>query len=177
MTKELINHYEYELAEAPCAPGSGRYSVRIILSDDISPVFPYLNSVLEDTYFDRENKILIGRDKQRQYAFRETDIRVAGINEASQASEAARKAVALVNLVWQERATITPNLAERKLPTAMDIYKHLPKTNCGQCGYATCLVFASELRTANCMLEQCPPLLLQENVQSLESIRELFSSG
>jgi len=175
MFEELINHYEYELAEAPCAPGSGRYSVRIILSDDISPVFPYLNSVLEETYYDRENKVLIGRDKQRQYAFREKDIRVAGINEASQAPEAVRKAVTTVNRIWQERATITPNFAERKLPTAMDIYKHLPKTNCRQCSYATCLVFASELRIGKCMLEQCPPLFQPEYTDRIEAIRRLFA--
>jgi len=175
MTKELITHYEYEIAEAPCAPGSGRYGLRISLSEDISPVFPYLNTVLEETYYDHENKVLIGRDEQRQYAFRDMDIRVAGVNETTQAPEIARQAVALVNRVWQERMTIKPSFTERKLPTAIDIYRYLPKTNCRQCGYATCLVFASELRIGKCMLEQCPPLFLQENIQRLESIRRLFS--
>ena len=176
MTKELVSHYEYELAEPPCAPGSGRYGVRIILSEDISPVFPYLNTVLEETYYDRENQILIGREERQQYAFRDTEIRVAGVNEAAQAPEAVRKAVALVNRVWQERTTIKPSFTERKLPTAIDIYRYLPKTNCRQCGYATCLVFASELRIAKCMLEQCPPLFLQENTERLSAIRKLFST-
>jgi ArsR family metal-binding transcriptional regulator len=175
MTKELITRYEYEIAEAPCAPGSGRYGVRIILSEDISPVFPYLNTVLEETYYDHENKVLIGREERRQYAFRTTEIRVAGVNEAAQAPEAVRKAVELVNRIWQERATIKPSFAERKLPTAIDIYRHLPKTNCRQCGYPTCLVFASELRTGKCMLEQCLQLFLQENTARLLAIRKLFA--
>ncbi len=29
--------------------------------------------------------------------------------------------------------------------TALDIYKHLPKTNCGDCGVPTCLAFAMKL--------------------------------
>jgi ArsR family metal-binding transcriptional regulator len=174
MTDDLITHYEYEIAEAPCAPGSGRYGLRISLSEDISAVFPYLNTVLEDTYYDHENKVLIGRDEQRQYAFRDMDIRVAGVNETTQVPEVARNAVALVNQIWQERTTIKPSFTERKLPTAIDIYRHLPKTNCRQCGYATCLVFASELRTGKCMLEQCPPLFLQENTARLLAIQKLF---
>ena len=28
---------------------------------------------------------------------------------------------------------------------ALDIYKHLPKTNCKKCGYPTCLAFAMKL--------------------------------
>ena len=27
--------------------------------------------------------------------------------------------------------------------TGLDIYKHLPKTNCKECGQPTCIVFAS----------------------------------
>lgn len=174
MAEEIITCYEYELAEPPCAPGSGRYGVRIILSEDISPVFPYLNTVLEDTYYDHENKVLIGREERRQYAFRTMEIRVAGVNEAAQAPEAVRKAVELVNRVWQERATIKPSFTERKLPTAIDIYRHLPKTNCQQCGYPTCLVFASELRTGKCMLEQCPLLFQPENHARQQAIQRLF---
>ena len=176
MNIDLINHYEYEIAEAPCAPGSGLYGLRITLSEDINPVFPYLNTILEETYYDRKNKVLIGRDKQRQYAFRDTDIRVAGLNEVAEAPEIARRTVALVNRAWQERTTIKPSFTERKLPTAIDIYRHLPKTNCRQCGYATCLVFASELRIAKCMLEQCPPLFLPENTVHLHAIQKLFSA-
>lgn len=177
MTEELVTHYKYELAEPPCAPGSGRYGVRIILSEDISPVFPYLNTVLEDTYYDHENKVLIGREERRQYAFRTMEIRVAGVNEAAQAPEAVRNAVKLVNRVWQERATIKPSFTERKLPTAIDIYRHLPKTNCRQCGYSTCLVFASELRTGKCMLEQCPPLFQPKYAGQREAIQRLFTIG
>lgn len=176
MTEALITNYEYEIAEAPCAPGSGLYGLRISLSEDISPVFPYLNTILEETYYDHENKVLVGRDKQRQYAFRDSDIRVAGLNEVTEAPEIARKTVALVNRVWQERTTIKPSYSERKLPTAIDIYRCLPKTNCRKCGYATCLVFSSELRKGKCMLEQCPPLFLPENIESLHAIRQLFSA-
>lgn len=40
--------------------------------------------------------------------------------------------------------------------TAMDIYKHLPKTNCGDCGIPTCLAFAMKLAQKQASLDDCP---------------------
>jgi ArsR family metal-binding transcriptional regulator len=177
MAEELIKDYKFELAEPGCAPGSGRYGVRVTFSEDISPVFPYLNALLNDSYYDRENKVLIGNQKRHRYAFRASEIMVAGINETAQAPDAVREVVLLVNRVWKDRENIKPSFVERKVPTVIDIYRYLPKTNCRQCGYTTCLVFASELRTANCMLEQCPPLALPENSAHFEAIKKLFSAG
>ncbi|WP_343241377.1 acetyl-CoA decarbonylase/synthase complex subunit gamma [Methanoculleus sp. UBA389] len=41
---------------------------------------------------------------------------------------------------------------------ALDIYKHLPKTNCKKCGYPTCLAFAMKLATGKAEIEACPDL-------------------
>jgi len=40
--------------------------------------------------------------------------------------------------------------------TGLEIYKHLPKTNCGDCGVATCLAFAMKLAQKQASLDQCP---------------------
>jgi acetyl-CoA decarbonylase/synthase, CODH/ACS complex subunit gamma len=40
--------------------------------------------------------------------------------------------------------------------TGMDIFKLLPKTNCGECGVATCMAFAMKLAQKNAELAQCP---------------------
>jgi len=42
------------------------------------------------------------------------------------------------------------------VPTAIEIFKHLPKTNCGKCGLATCLAFAMQLANGKAKLESCP---------------------
>jgi len=48
----LITNYQFELVEDHHHPGSGKYSVRIMLPGDISEAFPYLNTVLDDTKYD-----------------------------------------------------------------------------------------------------------------------------
>ncbi|MBU4251895.1 MAG: acetyl-CoA decarbonylase/synthase complex subunit gamma [Candidatus Omnitrophica bacterium] len=40
--------------------------------------------------------------------------------------------------------------------SGLDIYKLLPKTNCRQCGFATCLAFAMQLAKKTVAIEKCP---------------------
>jgi len=40
--------------------------------------------------------------------------------------------------------------------TALDIFKQLPKTNCKDCGFPTCLAFAMQLAGKKVELEKCP---------------------
>lgn len=40
--------------------------------------------------------------------------------------------------------------------TALDIYKILPKTNCGECAFPTCLAFAMQLATKKVAIDACP---------------------
>lgn len=42
--------------------------------------------------------------------------------------------------------------------TGLEIYKHLPKTNCKDCGFPTCLAFAMKVATKQVSLEKCPHL-------------------
>ncbi|UMZ75349.1 acetyl-CoA decarbonylase/synthase complex subunit gamma [Natranaerofaba carboxydovora] len=40
--------------------------------------------------------------------------------------------------------------------TGLEIYKHLPKKNCGECGPPTCLAFAMNLAAGKAQLDSCP---------------------
>ena len=40
--------------------------------------------------------------------------------------------------------------------TGLEIYKHLPKTNCKDCGLPTCLAFAMKMATKQMSLDKCP---------------------
>jgi acetyl-CoA decarbonylase/synthase complex subunit gamma len=40
--------------------------------------------------------------------------------------------------------------------TGLEIYKHLPKTNCKDCGFPTCLAFAMKMAAKQVALDKCP---------------------
>jgi acetyl-CoA decarbonylase/synthase complex subunit gamma len=52
--------------------------------------------------------------------------------------------------------------------TGLDIYKLLPKTNCKDCGFATCLAFAMALAQKKISLDKCPHVSAQAK-EALES--------
>lgn len=52
--------------------------------------------------------------------------------------------------------------------TGMDIYKQLPKTNCGDCNFPTCMAFAMQLANKQVSLDQCPHVT-EEAEQALAS--------
>lgn len=49
--------------------------------------------------------------------------------------------------------------------TGLDIYKKLPKTNCGDCGLPTCLAFAMKLAGGQAKLAACPHVSEQAKVE------------
>jgi acetyl-CoA decarbonylase/synthase complex subunit gamma len=63
-----------------------------------------------------------------------------------------------------------------KILRPLDVYKHLPGTNCGRCGEASCMAFASKLIERKVTPQQCIPLYEEpkygEKLQKLlETIR------
>jgi len=46
----------------------------------------------------------------------------------------------------------------QKLNTPLDVYKLLPKSNCGHCGAATCMAFSAAVMKQEKTLSQCPHL-------------------
>ncbi len=52
--------------------------------------------------------------------------------------------------------------------TGLQIFKHLPKTNCKECGFPTCLAFAMALASGKASLDACP-YVSDEGKAALES--------
>lgn len=53
----------------------------------------------------------------------------------------------------------------------LDLYRHLPKTNCGECGEKTCMAFASQIIERTVKLTDCPDL----KGKNLEALIKLTS--
>jgi ArsR family metal-binding transcriptional regulator len=178
MMGKLITAYRFELVEDHHSPGSGRYGVLVTLPEDISAVLPYLNGMLDETWYDQENKVLIGSSNGCRYAFRPHEIQIGMIPDASAASRSAGEAVELVNRVWLERDRMVPSSRERKLPTIYALFRLLPRSHCQkQCGRPSCLAFAADLRTGAVSLEQCPLLSTSEYADNRKQIVALFSAS
>ena len=57
-----------------------------------------------------------------------------------------------------------------KILRPLDVYKHLPGTNCGKCGEINCMAFAAKLIERQVSIEQCPPLFEPQYKAKLEAL-------
>jgi len=58
--------------------------------------------------------------------------------------------------------------------TWLNLYKYLPRTNCGACGYATCMAFTMNVLQGNAKLSQCTPLRDQKYSTNVEEIKKIL---
>ena len=61
-------------------------------------------------------------------------------------------------------------------PTGLEIYKLLPKTNCKECGFPTCLAFAMKLAQKGTELDNCPYVSDEAKAALRLSVRALRAS-
>jgi ArsR family metal-binding transcriptional regulator len=174
---KLIEEYNIKIVEPGCAPGSGRYGLQIDLIEDISAVLPYLNAQINDGSYDHNNHILIWREQHQAYAFHPKEIRIARIEDPLKAGQIAAELIGKINQVWQDKSNITPCFTERKVPTAIDLFKLLPRTNCKQCGFVTCLAYAEALRSGQVRIEDCRPLSGPKCEGNKVKLRSILPSG
>jgi ArsR family metal-binding transcriptional regulator len=154
----LITDYEFSLTAPGCHPGSTSRILHLVPKEDITDVLPYLNAELEDAQYEHEAAVLIWKGKEKKYAFRPKEITVSPLQEHRQADSFCREAISLVNEIWQRRKEIEPDYSKVVLPNLMEIFKQLPRTNCGECGYPTCMAFAAAYREDPNLREKCPHL-------------------
>ncbi|MDG6249192.1 acetyl-CoA decarbonylase/synthase complex subunit gamma, partial [Methanocalculus sp.] len=57
----------------------------------------------------------------------------------------------------------------------IDVYKLLPKTNCGECGEANCMAFATKLVNGEYTIPDCPPLSTEQYESLLHDLGKLLA--
>lgn len=64
--------------------------------------------------------------------------------------------------------------------TPMQIYRHLPKTNCKKCGYSSCMAFAVKMANFKASIDECPVLseskYLRQKMRLKELVKELMAA-
>ncbi len=173
-TAPLIQCYRLELSEPPCIPGAHIRDAKAILEDSIAPVLPYLNAALRGADYHPDSGVVIWREGGRQHACRCRDIAVAPVAGKEEARRLIDGVVDIIDGIWQRRGEIMPSFKPRCLPSSMDIYRLLPRTNCRECGYPSCMAYAVQLREGEANVSQCPYLSDDSSVENRKKLLGLL---
>jgi ArsR family metal-binding transcriptional regulator len=143
---------------APCVADTEKVRIIAHTSGDLSQVFPYLNAEMQSACYNAHAPNLTFMDGYRMISLYSHRIAVAKPDEIVDAWRTLEMIRLKVNDVWRRRHEIEPCYELRARPPALEIFKRLPRTNCGECGELTCLAFASKVWLGQAAVDKCPPV-------------------
>ena len=126
--------------------------------DHVDAVFPYLNAVVRNVMYNPgANTITVNRGGRILTFYPHVAV-MAKVDGEEDAEAQLRWFQELCNDTWRRRAEIEPCYERRQRLGLLDVYRLLPKLNCGDCGERTCIAFALRLLFDELHLETCPRL-------------------
>jgi ArsR family metal-binding transcriptional regulator len=135
-------------------------SAEFDLPVDISELFPYINAISDDAkMFDKPVHIRF-TFLRRMFALYPLKGVGAPFETLTEAQDITGKLIVYLNDLHEKKETITPNNTLYKPIPIIDILRVLPRTNCGICGFTTCMAFAASLSKGEVAASQCPELTL-----------------
>lgn len=153
---DYVKSYQI-IRSSPCFSEENRIRVIAALDRQIGELLPYLNASIRGNYnaagpsftFSYENRPVILENRQ---------VILGKTEDMDKAREILNAVLVIINKVARRREQITPSTESRQELSPYLLYKHLPHTNCKECGEMTCLAFAIALVQEKCRLDQCRPL-------------------
>ena len=139
-------------------PSAMRVQCFAHLDQDVGPALPYLNASLGAFEFVRQPPSATFRVQGKLITVHARKIAVNALKDESEARKIVEWIIREINEAWENRDSLEPSYEGTPKPNIVEIIKGLPKTNCGQCGYPTCLVFATLVAEGAKDLNSCPQL-------------------
>ncbi len=173
----LLHNYSLRIVLAECNPSSEKVNALVELSEDISEVLPYLNTVLKGFQYSDDEKILTVKKKGRLITFRPQQIAITKLEDEKEAREVMEELKQVVNETYENKNHIKPTYTSKSVPRPTDIFKLLPGKNCKECGVPTCFAFAFKLTNNELEWKQCPLLLTEEFKAKGLKLSEIFPDG
>jgi len=142
----------------PCVADKSRIRFIAHLGGDLAPVFPYLNTLMHEASYNTRAAALTFMDGHRLVALYGRRVVVAKADDLVDAWRTLEAIRCRAGDAWARRASIEPNYEMRQRPPALEVFKRLPKTNCGACGQASCLAFAVMVYEGEISPSRCRPV-------------------
>ena len=170
----LLKGYRKEIFRPECNHRFESLHCIAHLDEDIGEVIPYLNAVIGGDQYTREPPSVTFKIHGKLITVHPDRIAVNALKEEAEADKILEWLRGEINSAWERRGEITPKYEGMKKPQLFEILKFLPRTNCRECGFSTCMVFAAQVVEGGKEAEDCPPLS-RESREKLETYLEPFN--
>jgi ArsR family metal-binding transcriptional regulator len=169
----LLKSYRMELFNNECMPSAMTIQCFAHLDQDVSAALPYLNAVLVGFECIKEPPSVTFRTQGKLITVYGRKIAINAIKDENEALKIVEWIKREINDAWEKRDEVEPSYEGMSRPKVIEILKLLPKTNCKECGFPTCMVFATLVAEGGKDASDCPTLS-DENREKLNSYIEPF---
>jgi ArsR family metal-binding transcriptional regulator len=145
--------------------------------EDIASLLPYLNAVLKSAQYNPEVPVLCFKKEVRMISVYRDRIGIAKADDLLDAWLCLKEIKEKIQWVHEHKEEITPNFDMYTPPTALDVYKLLPRTNCRECGKPTCMAFAAAVANGEAEPDKCPILMKAEWAEGRNELLELLGEA
>ncbi|MFZ5642476.1 MAG: (Fe-S)-binding protein [Bacillota bacterium] len=160
----------------PCIAEQGKIRLKAEMTNDITEVMPYLNTVISNAIFNRYAPLISFTKDFRLIVLYSNNMTMAKAINQTDALQIISWLKDLINITWDKRDTIAPNFEKKQKPTVPQFYSWLPKTNCKKCGEVSCFAFATMILQGKQKIENCEPLFTPDYKESRETITEVLKA-
>jgi ArsR family metal-binding transcriptional regulator len=163
------------VAPPECLPSEVRVTATIEFDDDLSELLPYLNAEFGPCVFDADVPFLRFRKDEKLIVINPRTIGIAGLRDEEQAREVFAWLREAVNSVSRRKAEIEPSYWSLSRVKPLEVFKLLPRTNCGECGKSTCMALAAALASGEADPGDCPAMLDKKSAEKRNELLKLMN--
>jgi ArsR family metal-binding transcriptional regulator len=153
-----------------------RLRVEAIPERSLGPLIPDMARMIRGGAYCPDVPVLTFEEDHRLLAFSARSLVISRADHLLDAQIMLRCAIRLICSAWQAQSLLKPDEAPRQGIGAIEIFKRLPATDCGQCGHSSCMEFARCVFTGRTAKERCLPLTEAEYAAHRESLLWLLQS-
>jgi ArsR family metal-binding transcriptional regulator len=174
--KDLSQAKPVEIAEVrqllPCIADSTKFRVVANMAPPLGGVLKILEPIFpRGNYSDIKNSLIIQKGEMTTTIYGNGKVVVRAVKNEDEARE---ELDILKNAINEAiKKGVNPLPREKIKVDLMEIYKHLPQTNCRECGEQGCYSFAIKLMSGQVSLDRCTPLKEPEYAANQEHLQVL----
>lgn len=160
-----------------CGTIERRLNAKFALDCEIADLFPYLNAEIRGAqYFTKPSHIKFIHNKRLCILY-PTEGVFTPVRNRDDAFAFLEDLLATLQRISHKRDELIPDHRTCSRISTVEVLKMLPQTNCGRCGFSTCLAFAAALSRQETLQIKCPYLPKPVEEKSSFKVRDKDGGG
>ncbi len=156
---KLVTGYS-DLSLRPPGPemmkGSTHCLATFRLHTDVSQLFPHINAVAEDAVYYEDPPFIKFSLDRFQCALHPESGAASPFEKEGEAHVFMDRLLAFLNDLHVRRDSIEPSYRMYRQVSVLDVFRLLPRTNCRECGFPSCMAFAAAVSKQETVPARCP---------------------